>query len=169
VYAHTPNLLQQSRLPVFDNPEGFENWLVFSSDVTFTIRCKRWATALHFNLFVRSTIQIPANSKTQNLGLTQRFQPSTVFPIHGFSSSAGTFSRSGDSLSAVVTLFPSTARRSIALVISRTHTMGQLASSRSKSRSFPPGKILVRPEDLDPLSKSVAEMHDRDQKEEESV
>jgi len=28
VYAHTPNLPQQSRLPVFDNPEGFENWLL---------------------------------------------------------------------------------------------------------------------------------------------
>jgi|GEM_PF-2595427 len=68
VYAHTPNLPQQSRLPVFANPEGFENWLLFSSDVAFTFRCKRWATALHFNLFVRSSIQIPANSQTQNLG-----------------------------------------------------------------------------------------------------
>gem|GEM_PF-5526758 len=29
MYAHTPNLLQQSRLPVFDNPEGFENRLLF--------------------------------------------------------------------------------------------------------------------------------------------
>gem|GEM_PF-826443 len=70
MYAHTPNLPQRSRLPVFDNPEGFENRLLFSSDVAFTFRCKRWATALHFNLFVRSTIQIPANSKTQNLGST---------------------------------------------------------------------------------------------------
>ena len=69
MYAHTPNLPQRSRLAVFDNPEGFENWLLFSSDVAFTFRCKRWATALHFNLFVRSTIQIPANSQTQNLGL----------------------------------------------------------------------------------------------------
>jgi len=69
VYAHTANLPQRSRLPVFDNPEGFENRLLFSSDMAFTFRCKRWATALHFNLFARSTIQIPANSKTQNLGL----------------------------------------------------------------------------------------------------
>ena len=68
VYAHTPNLPQRSRLPVFDNPEGFEDWLLFYSDVAFTFRCKRWATALHFKFFVRSTIQIPANSQTQNLG-----------------------------------------------------------------------------------------------------
>jgi len=40
VYAHTPNLPQRSRLPVFDNPEGFENWLLFSSDVAFTFRSR---------------------------------------------------------------------------------------------------------------------------------
>ena len=55
MYAHTPNLRQRSRLPVFDNPEWFENRLLFSSDVAFTFRCKRWATALHFNLLARST------------------------------------------------------------------------------------------------------------------
>jgi len=63
---------QRSRLPVFENPEGFENWLLFSSDVAFTFRCKTWATAFHFNLFARSTMQIPANSQTQNLGLLLR-------------------------------------------------------------------------------------------------
>jgi len=66
VCAHTANLPQRSRLPVFDNPEGFENRLLFSSEVAFTFRRKRWATALHFNLFARSTIQIPANPQTQN-------------------------------------------------------------------------------------------------------
>jgi len=67
-------------LPVFDNPEGFENWLLFSSDVAFTFRCKRWATALHFNLFARSTIQIPANSQTQNLG--SMFPSAVTFSLH---------------------------------------------------------------------------------------
>gem|GEM_PF-6231424 len=41
VYAHTANLPQRSRLPVFDNPEGFENRLLFSSaDVAFTFRSR---------------------------------------------------------------------------------------------------------------------------------
>gem|GEM_PF-5051174 len=35
LYAHTANLPQRSRLPVFDNPEGFDNRLLFSSDVAF--------------------------------------------------------------------------------------------------------------------------------------
>ena len=48
--------------------KGLRIGCFFSSDVAFTFRCKRWTTALHFNLFVRSTIQIPANSQTQNLG-----------------------------------------------------------------------------------------------------
>ena len=48
--------------------KGLRIGCFFSSDMAFTFRCKRWATALHFNLFVRSTIQIPANSQTQNLG-----------------------------------------------------------------------------------------------------
>jgi len=48
--------------------KGLRIGCFFSSDMAFTWR-KRWATALHFNSFVRSTIQIPANSKTQNLVL----------------------------------------------------------------------------------------------------
>ena len=48
--------------------KGLRIGCFFSSDMAFTFRCKRWATALHFNLFVCSTIQIPANSQTQNLG-----------------------------------------------------------------------------------------------------
>ena len=68
MYAHTPNLAQRSRLPVFANPEGFESWLLFSSDVAFTFPCKRRRTVLHFNFFARSAIQIRANSQTQNLG-----------------------------------------------------------------------------------------------------
>ena len=71
MYAHTPNLLERSRLPVFDNPAGFENWRFFSSDLTFTFRCKQCATALHFNFLAQSAIQIPANSQTQNLDLLQ--------------------------------------------------------------------------------------------------
>ena len=68
MHAHTPDLLEHSRLPVFANLEGFENWLLFSSDPAFTFRCKRCATASHFDSVARSVMQMPANSKTQNLG-----------------------------------------------------------------------------------------------------
>ena|GEM_PF-4499123 len=52
----------------FANAEGFENWLRYSLDAALALTCKRRLSALPFNLFVRSTIQIPANSQTQNLG-----------------------------------------------------------------------------------------------------
>ena|GEM_PF-4033831 len=92
--AHTPNLPQRSRLPVFDKPEGFENRLLFSSDVAFTFRCKRWATSIAFQLvcaqYDTNTCQF-SNAKSgfksfvstmlHKLAISQPRNPGAAFPI----------------------------------------------------------------------------------------
>jgi len=50
VYAHTANLPQQSGLPVFGNPEGFENWLLFSSESGFNISVQKMDNCIAFQL-----------------------------------------------------------------------------------------------------------------------
>jgi len=50
VYAHTANLPQRSRLPVFDNPEGFENRLLFLFRYGFDISVQKLGNCIAFKL-----------------------------------------------------------------------------------------------------------------------